>query len=213
MNGWLVACVAALLGSTVAEAQQAQPWPPTYTHNPPQQYPPVQRQPVPALRPAFEPYLTVGYTHITVNGDIEDANFGGVTLRAGSKFFEYVGLEAEVTLPTVGDELQGIDLKLKRTWGVFARAQFPLGQSAELFARMAYINSGVDAELGALETVVDSTLDADGFAIGAGIGVDVAVRSALRAEYARYQISQNDSDLFDEDQNADTVSISFQQGF
>ncbi|WP_270375124.1 porin family protein [Marinicauda sp. Alg238-R41] len=146
-------------------------------------------------------HFGAGYTFL----DFDGIEFDALNLRGGYDFNDYVGVEGEALIG-LGDEdvtAAGItgDVSLDYIVGAYAKAQYPVGQGFNLFARAGYAYAEAEASAAGL-TLSDST---DGFAYGAGAEWAFNGPNAVRVEYTRYE--------FEDDAEADSFGASYVRRF
>lgn len=142
-------------------------------------------------------YWSVGYTHISVDVEDEDANVGAIQGKLGYRFHPNFAIEGEAAFGVVDEtyDILGtdVDVGLDKEWGIYGVGFIPVSPEVNLFARAGFVDVEIEASAGGM-----SVSDGDtGTGYGAGLIWDVGMFD-LRAEYTRY----------DFDAEADTFSIS-----
>lgn len=127
-------------------------------------------------------YVGAGYTYL----DSEFGDSDAINLRAGYDFSDNFGAETEILI--------GVDSLFDYGVGFFGKAQYPVSEEFELFARAGYVFA--EDEFG---------FDYDGVAFGAGGEIAFAGPNAIRIEYTRYEL--------DYDVDANGFSVSYIRGF
>ena len=129
-------------------------------------------------------YLAIGATAARFSScdnscDYEDITYGA-TLRAGYDFNPYIGIELRA-MRTFLDEgpFGGVPLQ---NMGLFAKPQYPLGESINLYGLVGY---GYTENLGNEGRLNYFNKD-DGFSAGLGIEYDLSNREGDREENANY---------------------------
>ncbi|XBQ16503.1 MAG: porin family protein [Oceanicaulis sp.] len=139
--------------------------------------------------------LGAGYTLLDGDG----VEFDALTLRGGYNVNEFFAVEGEA-LFGLGDENLGggFSAELNYGLGVFAKAEYPVGERVSVFGRLGY--TWAEVEVSGL-----GSEDADGFAYGVGGEFAVSGPNAIRADYTRYD--------YEDGAEADGWSIAYVRSF
>jgi len=141
-------------------------------------------------------YATLGYGQV----ETDQATFGVVTGRAGWKVLPNFGAEIEAS---VGVEDESFDVsidgvsgtyELKHDVAAYAVAFLPLGDHVELFARVGYGATKVEASAPSVIALGDG----DSLNYGAGADVFLDGYNGLRADWTRrdYQDNGGEADVW-----------------
>ena len=159
---------------------------------------------------AFEPapYATVGYTSF----DAKDSgvNIGAITGRAGVQLHPNFAAEGELSFGVQDDDVRemGVDVNIKHRFDVAAYgvAILPLGERAQLFARLGFGHTEIEAKGSAPGSTVTVSLDGKSWNYGVGGQYFIDGKNGVRADWTRRD--------FTEDQgNIDVYSISYVRRF
>ncbi|MCF6219891.1 MAG: porin family protein [Robiginitomaculum sp.] len=135
-------------------------------------------------------------TYINLGGAYVDE--GGFVLfgRGGYNFAENFGVEAEAGLGIAdkSDTLLGVDVKtgVNFSVGAFGVGRVPLGENFNIFGRVGYHYSEVEAKAGNFNAIDH----ADGIAFGGGIEYMLDDNNGIRAEYTSYDGDGGSLDAF-----------------
>ncbi len=176
------------------------------------------------------PYIGAGYTYLDFDEDIGgDADVHALTGRVGWQLFPFLSFEAEASfgLDEDGFDFDGDEddfdlddnddgdvddviaapgeLGLDYLVGIFARANFPVHDRVDIFARGGYAFVEVDSTVQTLggNQLIFGGSD-NGFAIGGGATYDINRALEFRAEYTRYEF---------DDAEVNSISASFNLKF
>lgn len=148
-------------------------------------------------------YGALGYSHLDTDG----ADLGAVTGRLGYKLWPNFGVEAEAS---IGVDDQAYDVSIDGASGVFelkhdvaayAVAFLPLGDHVELFARVGYGSTNIEASTPGV------TVRGAGESLNYGVGASVFLNNnGLRADWTR-------RDFTDDAGKADVWSLSYIRRF
>jgi len=148
-------------------------------------------------------YATLGYSQI----DTEQAVLGAVTARAGWKVLPYVGVEGEASVGVEDETFDvsiggtGGTIELKHDVAAYAVAFLPLGEHIELFARVGYGTTSIEASTPAVSVI------GDGESLNYGLGASAFYgANGLRADWTRKEFSDNGGE-------ADSWSVSYVRRF
>ncbi len=180
---------------------------------------------------ALGPYIGAGYTYLDFNEEFGgEGDVHALTGRVGWQIIPFLSVEAEASFGvdddgfdfdgneddfdldddndgSVDDVISGPgELGLDYLVGIFARANFPVHERVDIFARGGYAFVEVDSTV---QTIGGNQLifggSDDGFAIGGGASFDLTRALVLRAEYTRYELD-------DADANGVSASLNFKFG-
>ncbi|WP_371396616.1 porin family protein [Fretibacter rubidus] len=142
---------------------------------------------VPALRGRSQPrvYGNLGFIHYDVDGETD-----GAIARLGVQN-GYLGAEIEAS-SSISDER---DVDVDYSVAAFGVLRAPVSPRLNLLARAGY---------GTAE--INNSIDADGFAYGAGAEYNFDAHNGLRLDYTRYELDQGL-------EGADSVSATFVRRF
>nr|WP_070961125.1 porin family protein [Hyphomonas sp. Mor2] len=146
-------------------------------------------------------YADAGYTHITSDVDTgagsADIDLGALSGRLGYDFTPNFGVEGELAFGVNDEEAtQGgvtASLGLNYLVGAYGKAQVPVAENVNLFARAGVVNAELEAEVTGLGSTSDSET---GAAFGVGGTVDINERFYVRGDYTRYDIEDVEADAF-----------------
>ena len=144
---------------------------------------------------AAQVYAGAGYT--IVQGDVggEDVNIGAVMGRAGFKTNPFFGVEGEVAIGVQEDDFNvlgtEVNVGLDSHYGVFAVGWLPVPLVGDLFARVGYADSTIEAEATGIGSLSE---DGAGMAYGAGFQFSQFPFTQLRVEYTRYEPDDGEFD-------------------
>lgn len=144
-------------------------------------------------------YGTIGYANVSAD-DGADVNLGAIQGRIGARFGKYFGVEGELAGGVKGDDVSGVDVDLKHEVGVFAVGYYPITERFDIFGRVGYATSEIEASGGGLS----ASTDIDGLAYGVGGQYFFTDKDGVRLDYTRH-----DSD----DGEADVVGVSYVRKF
>ena len=147
-------------------------------------------------------YGSVGYSH----HDLEGADVGAIQGRLGARFGQYVGVEGELGLGVLKDNLSvgGVDGKAKMNYSAAAYAVgfLPVGEKADLYVRGGYGKTkGSVTVPGAFERV-----SGESWNYGAGGQYLFDGKNGVRADYTRH-------DFTDGGGKADVYSVGYVHKF
>jgi len=138
------------------------------------------------------------------DGESLDSDLGAIGGHAGYDFTPYFSIEGEV-LVGVQDEtltLQGVspdvddvdvDISLNSIFGVFAKANLPLGEQFNAFARVGYAVADVEGSTD-FDGGASASDTAEGVAFGLGATFDFTQQIYVRGDYTRYDFDGAESD-------------------
>ncbi|MCR9193382.1 MAG: porin family protein [Hyphomonas sp.] len=146
-------------------------------------------------------YADGGYTHVTTDVDTgvgsADIDLGALSGRLGYDFHPNFGVEGELAFGVNDEEAtQGgvtASLGLNYLVGAYGKAQLPVAENINLFARAGIVQAELEAEVTGLGSASDSET---GAGYGVGGTVDVAENIYIRGDYTRYDIEDVEADAF-----------------
>ena len=161
----------------------------------------------PAFAQSFsEPqfYGTVGYAGF--KGD--EADIGAITGRVGAKLHSHFGVEAEGSFGVKDDELEvsingAGKYKLKHDFAAYAVGFLPINENFELFARVGYGTTRIDAT----PAGVSALQDGSSVNYGAGASYLFDGVNGVRADWTRRDFTENRAG------EADVWSVSYIRRF
>ena len=149
-------------------------------------------------------YATLGYGQI----ETDQLTLGAVTGRAGWKVLPNFGVEVEAS---IGVEDESFDVSIGGVSGVFelkhdvaayAVAFLPIGDHVELFARIGYGSTNIEASTPSVTVLGDD----ESFNYGTGASVFLDGYNGLRADWTRRDYQDNGGE-------ADTWTVSYIRRF
>lgn len=156
----------------------------------------------------------VGNTEFYVNGgysafDGDGATLNAFTARAGVFLTHYIGVEGEYSIgigeEEFSSETSGVinvssDLELGGQYGGYLIGRIPVGAKWDLFGRLGYGSTDLDATVTATDIVTGDSASAsdtaslDGALIGLGAQVFFTDHLGLRGDYTRFEVDDDDLD-------------------
>lgn len=146
-------------------------------------------------------YGSLGYAH----SEVEDVNLGAIQGRLGARFTPYLGAEGELGFGVNDDEVNiggaNIDVGIEHQAAIYGVGFIPMSDNADLFARLGYGTTEVEASAGGLNA------SADGQSWNYGVGGQYFFdgMNGVRADWTRYD--------FEDDGEADVWSVSYVRKF
>ncbi|MEO0548555.1 MAG: porin family protein [Pseudomonadota bacterium] len=137
-------------------------------------------------------YADGGYTFIGIDDDTVDVDLGSITARGGYDFTQNFGAELEGSFGVSDDDIAGASVELNYLIGAYGKAQLPVSQGVNLFARVGVVN----AELEVSGEGASASESDTGFGFGVGGTVDVSQNLYVRGDYTRYDIEDLEADAF-----------------
>lgn len=137
-------------------------------------------------------YGSLGYSHY----DLDDVSLGTIQGRGGLRFGQYFGAEAELGAGVKGEEINvagvNIDTKINHEAAIYGVGFLPIAPNADLFARIGYGTTEIEAE-GAGVTARE-----DGSSWNYGVGGQYFFddRNGVRADYLRKEFDDGDADVW-----------------
>ena len=126
-------------------------------------------------------YGTLGYSQL----DRSDADLGAITGRLGAKFNPYIGVEGEASFGVRKDDydVAGVPVSLKHKYdaAAYAVGAFPVTPNFELFGRVGYGTSEVEAKA----ANVSATADGESWNYGAGANYFFDGQNGVRGDWTR----------------------------
>lgn len=149
-------------------------------------------------------YGSAGYTAF----DGQDAQLGAVTGRVGAKLTRNFGVEAEGSIGVKDDDIEvSIDgsgaYELKHDLAAYAVGAVPINDNLELFARLGYGTTKIEASPAAVSVLQD------GSSVNYGVGANYLFDgvNGVRADWTRRDFTE------DRAGEADTWSIGYVRRF
>ena len=156
-------------------------------------------------------YVDGGYATNSLEAEDDiDLDFSAINGHAGYDVTPYFGVEGEAligvqddsfTVTDVSDdddtvtETSTFDVSLNSIFGVYAKANLPLGEKFNAFARVGFavgeIEASIDFDGGSSETFTE-----EGVAFGVGGTFDFTPQIYARGDYTRYDLDDFESDAF-----------------
>ncbi len=136
-------------------------------------------------------YATAGYNHL----DAGAASLGEVQGRMGLRFGRHIGVEGELAQGVKGDEMTvgGVrtDIKAQPSAAAYGVAYLPVGERADVFARVGYGTSRFRTTAG---PVSNSDTDPN---VNYGVGAQYFVtdKDGVRVDYTRKTFSSSREDI------------------
>ncbi|WP_309643647.1 outer membrane beta-barrel protein, partial [Phenylobacterium sp.] len=104
-------------------------------------------------------YGSVGYSH----ADLDEVKLGAVSGRLGARFGQYLGVEGEAGFGVKDDSYRppvsiggsAIDVELKSTFAVYGVGFLPVAPNADLYARVGYGTSKIEASAAGISATAD----------------------------------------------------------
>jgi len=150
-------------------------------------------------------YGNVGYSFVDAND--ADVTLGALGAKLGARFNPYLGVEAEAAFGVDDDSVTtfGVPVKveLKHTVAAYVIGFVPVSPNADLFARIGYGNSEIEASAGG----VSAKADGSGVNIGVGGQYFFTGNDGVRVEYLKNSIDG------DEGLEANIWSLSYVRKF
>lgn len=138
-------------------------------------------------------YGSLGYSHY----DLDDISLGTIQGRAGLRFGQYFGAEAELGAGVKGDEIGAapgvnVDAKINHEAAIYGVGFLPISPNADIFARVGYGTTEVEVE-GAGVAARD-----DGSSWNYGVGGQYFFddKNGLRADYLRKEFDDGEADVW-----------------
>ncbi|MFN3522346.1 MAG: porin family protein [Phenylobacterium sp.] len=148
-------------------------------------------------------YASLGYSQGDYDGG---ADLGTVQGRIGARFGQYLGVEGELGLGAKSDDtwVGGLkaDNSVKHQAGVYGVGFLPVGENADLYARVGYGDTKVKTKLAG---VPDSDRN-QSWNYGVGGQYFFDGKNGVRADYTRHEFLHSDD-------KADVVSLGYVHQF
>ena len=149
----------------------------------------------PAAAQGMGLYATGGLTHADAS-DI-DVSFEALTARLGSRFAPNFAVEGEATFGFEQDSLDGVIYELNSDFGAYALALLPMTENADLFARLGWGRTTIEAG--------GEDVENDDVRYGVGAQFFFNDASGVRIDFTRYNLA--------EDVDGDAYTVSYVQKF
>jgi outer membrane immunogenic protein len=124
---------------------------------------------------------SVGYTHL----DGRDASLGAVTGRLGYDFNRHFGVEGEASIGVQDEDITvaGVDGSIEHEYdaAVYGVAKLPVNENLELFGRLGYGTTSVEANVAGF----GQTGDGDSVNYGVGANYFFDGQNGLRGDWTR----------------------------
>ena len=101
-------------------------------------------------------YGSAGYSNLSADGT--DVDLGAVTGRLGAKLHPNFGVEGEGSVGVNDDQIGAVDVELEHDLAAYAVGYLPLNPNLELFARVGYGTTSIEASSGALAVTVNQVV-------------------------------------------------------
>lgn len=159
---------------------------------------------------AFEPtpYATIGYTSF----DAKDSgvNVGAITGRAGVQLHPNFATEGELSFGVQDDDVreQGVDVNIKHRFDIAAYgvAILPLGDRAQLFARVGFGHTEIEAKASAAGAAASVSLDGKSWNYGVGGQYFLDDKNGVRLDWTRRDFTEDQGEV-------DVYSINYVRRF
>lgn len=138
-------------------------------------------------------YGSVGYSNLS--SDDTDVDLNGLTGRVGARLNPYFGVEGELTVG-LGDEqmVPNVDVQLNHDAAVYGVASYPVAQNFEVFGRLGYGTTEIEAS--GLGTTATNNSDSWNYGVGANYFFDGV--NGVRVDYTRrdFQDDAGEADIW-----------------
>lgn len=136
-------------------------------------------------------YATAGYNHL----DAGDASLGEVQARLGLRFGRHLGVEGELAQGVKSDDLTvggvSTDVKARPSAAAYGVAYLPVGEKADVFARVGYGTSRFRTERAGIgSTDTDPNVN-----YGVGAQYFVTGNDGVRVDYTRKSFASSREDI------------------
>lgn len=149
--------------------------------------------------PSF--YGSLGYAHT----EVDDVNLGAIQGRLGARFAPYFGVEGELAGGVKKDDVNvagtNVDVELNHQAAIYGVGFLPISPKADLFARVGYGTSEIEAK----GAGASARADGDSWNYGVGGQYFFDEKNGVRADYTRHD--------FGDDGDADVWSIGYTRRF
>lgn len=88
----------------------------------------------PAMAQDLDSYMNLGYSVIDADG----ADLGAGTIRVGTTWRQYFGVELEASLGVVNDGPAGGEVEMDQSAAIYAVGHLPVGENFEVMARAGW---------------------------------------------------------------------------
>ncbi|MEM8615515.1 MAG: outer membrane beta-barrel protein [Pseudomonadota bacterium] len=130
---------------------------------------------------------SAGYSALDGDG----ATLGAVTVRGTAFFNAYFGAEVEGSFGVTSEEVNGVDLELGNFAAAYAVGRLPTESNFEFLFRVGYGAGEID---GGIDGFGSTSVDIDGVLAGLGGQYFITPNFALRGDYTRLEVSDEDLD-------------------
>ncbi|CAG4884917.1 Porin family protein [Georgfuchsia toluolica] len=129
-------------------------------------------------------YGEIGYSALNADGDGVDVDLGTLGATVGYEINKNFAVEAMIAGGVQDDDIQdplfgNINVDLKHTYGAFLKPKMNLGQNFEIFARLGWAKTKIEANGGG---VTDSDSESD-FAYGVGVQYSFSPKAYVTGGY------------------------------
>lgn len=146
-------------------------------------------------------YADGGYTllssDVDAGGVSADIDLGAISGRVGYDLNQNFGFEGEVAIGVddedFSDGVTNASIGLNYLVGAYGKAQLPVTDQFNVFARAGVVNAELEAEVTGIGSDSDSETGA-GFGVGGTF--DVTPAMYVRGDYTRYDIEDYEADAF-----------------
>ncbi len=140
---------------------------------------------------APEVYGSVGFAH----ADAGDFDLGAIQGRVGAKLTPYFGVEGELALgvkddtyrPPVSIGASPVDVELNHSAAIYGVGFLPINPSADLFARVGYGTTEVEASAAG----ISAKADGESWNYGVGGRYFIDANNGFRADYTRQEFQDD----------------------
>ncbi len=133
----------------------------------------------------FQPYATLGYSHLHESD--ADLDIGSLTGRLGAKITPYFGVELEAGFGVLGTEYRigAVEYEVHQNYQVagYGIGFLPLNDQFELFARVGYGTQELKVET----SLGDGTPSEESVNFGGGLSYFWSPTMGVRGGYTRYE--------------------------
>jgi hypothetical protein len=132
--------------------------------------------------------LSGGYTRF----DLDNVELDALSVRGTVHATDYIGGELDVSFGLGDDTFGGSKVELDTNWGLFARGDIPLSDTAGVFGRVGYVDQQTSTTVG----VVTTDDSQDGWAAGVGGEFFFMSNNGLRLDYTHYEFDDDSEEAF-----------------
>lgn len=139
-------------------------------------------------------YADAGFGYFFAKEDGMDLSLGNIVAHGGYEFNDYFAVEGEIGFGVLDDTVSvygyDVDVKLSSLFGGFVRAQYPVSENFDVFARAGYVQAEIEASISGY----DGNASENGFGLGVGGLYQAGDNLYFRGEYTRYDIKDLEAD-------------------